>query len=75
MENAEELGTPRLFAFMRTMSTCSGRAERLAADRKRVVSCKGGYGTEFAPLYANANASAFVGLTDFDVLSDGTICA
>ena len=29
---------------------------------------------EFAPLYANANASAFVGLTDFDVLSDGTIC-
>lgn len=28
----------------------------------------------FTPLYPNSNASDFVGLTDFDVLSDGTIC-
>lgn len=29
---------------------------------------------EFVPLYANADHSAFIGLTDFDVLSDGTVC-
>ena len=29
---------------------------------------------EFVPLYENADVSAFIGLTDFDVLSDGTVC-
>lgn len=28
----------------------------------------------FTPLFTNANAADFVGLTDFDVLSDGSIC-
>ncbi|MFR6496348.1 MAG: hypothetical protein ACLUOF_08130 [Ruminococcus sp.] len=64
----------RLFAFMRTMSTCSGAQNDLQQTESVLYHAKADTEPEFAPLYANANASAFVGLTDFDVLSDGTIC-